>query len=358
MRNRCFRFIAIACCTVLLCSNGPLAAQERGDGGGRRTWRFQRNLENTRNATPTKTALKSATSRAAAATVRVLCDGKPAALGTIVSADGLIATKASLIKGRITCRLADGRLLEAKMIGQDEPFDLALLRIEAKNLKAIEWHDGDVPLPGTIVSAPSPADGPLAMGVISDKPQEIAGPGGRSARQGWLGVTLEADDDGVEVQSVAPESAAAKAGIQAGDRIKRIDGADVQSVEHFIGILGRLTPGRDIKLAIQRGDETLQISATLERLPTTRTPGARLPQDMWGGGPFSDKRWGFPLIIPHDLVIQPGDCGGPLVDIDGKAIGINIARALRVASYAIPAAEVRRLVENLSKPARPTTQPS
>ena len=55
-----------------------------------------------------------------------------------------------------------------------------------------------------------------------------------------------------------------------------------------------------------------------------------------GGGPFSDRRWGFSKVIPHDLGIAPTECGGPLVDLDGHCVGVNIARALRVASYALP----------------------
>ena len=52
------------------------------------------------------------------------------------------------------------------------------------------------------------------------------------------------------------------------------------------------------------------------------------PEDDWGGGPFSERRWGFPLVLPHDTPLRPKDCGGPLVDTDGQVGGINIARNL------------------------------
>lgn len=35
-------------------------------------------------------------------------------------------------------------------------------------------------------------------------------------------------------------------------------------------------------------------------------------------------------------MIHPNECGGPLVNTDGKIVGINIARALRVTTYAVP----------------------
>src|SRR5262249_11927645 len=40
-------------------------------------------------------------------------------------------------------------------------------------------------------------------------------------------------------------------------------------------------------------------------------------------------------------------CGGPLVDLDGKTVGINIARAGRTETYAIPSEEVQALLADL-----------
>jgi S1-C subfamily serine protease len=46
--------------------------------------------------------------------------------------------------------------------------------------------------------------------------------------------------------------------------------------------------------------------------------------------------------------LQPWLCGGPLVNLDGQAIGLNIARASRVTTYALPAALVQRIFTNLN----------
>jgi serine protease Do len=46
-------------------------------------------------------------------------------------------------------------------------------------------------------------------------------------------------------------------------------------------------------------------------------------------------------------VLAPSDCGGPLVDLSGKAIGLNIARAGRVESFALPAALVKKALPDL-----------
>jgi serine protease Do len=73
-------------------------------------------------------------------------------------------------------------------------------------------------------------------------------------------------------------------------------------------------------------------------------------------GDFSQRAKGFEQAIEHDTVLQPWLCGGPLVNLDGKAIGINIARASRVSTYALPARLVKRILDNLkpkSKSAAP-----
>lgn len=54
---------------------------------------------------------------------------------------------------------------------------------------------------------------------------------------------------------------------------------------------------------------------------------------------------GFGKVIPRDADLKPAICGGPLFDMDGNFVGLNIARNSRVRSYAIPPAIVRKLVE-------------
>ena len=40
-------------------------------------------------------------------------------------------------------------------------------------------------------------------------------------------------------------------------------------------------------------------------------------------------------------------CGGPLVNLDGQCVGINIARAERVSSYALPSSTARSAIESM-----------
>ena len=61
--------------------------------------------------------------------------------GFIISNDGYVLTNYHVVEGanEITVRLSDRREFEAKIIGVDRRSDLALLKIEAKNLTALEF---------------------------------------------------------------------------------------------------------------------------------------------------------------------------------------------------------------------------
>ena len=65
------------------------------------------------------------------------------------------------------------------------------------------------------------------------------------------------------------------------------------------------------------------------------------------GGTISKRHNSFANALTHDTVLQAAQCGGPVVDLDGRTVGLNIARADRTASYAIPAGTVRKVVAEL-----------
>src|SRR5687768_15063451 len=72
--------------------------------------------------------------RPSQSTVEVICKDKTVALGTIVKGDGLILTLASELDGTPKVRLSDGRTLEAKVVGREGRFNIALLKVEAQGL--------------------------------------------------------------------------------------------------------------------------------------------------------------------------------------------------------------------------------
>src|SRR5262249_51369806 len=145
----------------------------------------------------------------------------------------------------------------------------------------------------------------------------------------YLGVVPEAADMGVKITSVERNTPAAKAGLKVDDMILAVAGKTVADVESFRQMLLDRKPGDEVALRVKRGDEELDLKATLGKRPANR---ADIQNNM--GSKLSERRIGFPHILQHDSVVKPEDCGGPLVDLDGKVIGINISRAGRTESYA------------------------
>ena len=65
--------------------------------------------------------------------------------GVIISEDGYIVTNNHVVQDaeRISVTLNDKRVLEAQLIGTDPATDLALIKVNAKGLKALEFGDSD-----------------------------------------------------------------------------------------------------------------------------------------------------------------------------------------------------------------------
>jgi serine protease Do len=315
--------------------SGPQESQ--GLGGRFRNW-WRRDNPYLKNNASVKAAYHTATAAAAKSTVQVLTDGKVAALGTIVDPHGYIVTKASLLEGKLACRIAGRDPLDATLVGVSLEHDLALLKVPADDLTAVAWRT-EPAVPGTLVAAAAPDGDAIGIGVISAEPRSVPGPRRQNRRRGWLGVSLGGGDAGVGIVDVRDGSAASKGGLQPGDEVQTIDGQAMRSTEQIIETIGNHGPGEKLTIIVKRGDEQVTKEVQLDKPPQNAQP-----EDQWGGGPFSERREGFPTVLPHDTAVLPQQCGGPLVDMDGKVVGVNIARALRVTTYAIPADIVQQFV--------------
>jgi serine protease Do len=209
----------------------------------------------------------------------------------------------------------------------------------------VEWRPSKEVAAGNWVASPSQGEDPLAVGVVSVATREITG---RELAQpnpagGFLGVSVETAKNGVKIIQIQPDSAAAKAGLKVNDRIVAVNGRPIEDPESLINRLGKTKPGDVVTVRIQRDEEELSLKATLGKRP----PLGRGDFQNRLGSELSNRRSGFPTILQHDTVLRPADCGGPLVDLDGKVVGINIARAGRTESYAIPTETVLALLPEL-----------
>jgi serine protease Do len=265
----------------------------------------------------------------------------PVAFGTVVDRTGLVLTKASEIKpGKLTCWLATGKEADAQLLAVDSDEDVALVRVNAQGLEPIQWATNKV-AEGQWAISPALADTPQAVGIISALPHRIR------PERALIGVTFRFDS--TKIATLMPGYGAEKAGLHTNDVIVAVDGVAVTNREQVTDLLREKRDGALVEMRIQR--EGLDFDASV-RLRAPK-PG-ELESDSYGNerenrmsGGVSARTQGFDRVIEHDTVLQPWQCGGPLVNLDGKAIGLNIARASRVATYALPAAMVEPLLARL-----------
>ncbi len=322
----------------------PVSVQTRDDAALLSGWLDQvdNGWEVGKNHQKVKTAFGSVVARASRATVRVLCEGEPVAQGTIVAADGYILTKASEVvaaPGQLVCQLHDGRKLAARVVGQLDEYDLAMLHVASDKLPTVRWSRNQPPDVGSLLATPGVGrKEPLAVGIVSLAPRQIA-------RDAVLGIRLRDATGGVVVTEVLDDSAAALAGLEPGDQILELDSTGIATSDALVAEIQQRLPGDGIQIRLRRSDAELTLEARLGRRTELDLEYSEFQSFL--GGDLSFRRSGFPDVIQHDTFLMPEHCGGPLVDLEGRVVGINIARAERIASYALPAEQIVPRIEQL-----------
>ena len=263
--------------------------------------------------------------------------------GFIVSSDGVILTNAHVVHGakEVTVKLTDRREFNAKVLGQDPKTDVAVLKINAKdlptvklgqtsNLRVGDWvlaigspfgfensvtagvvsakgrslpDDSFVPFLQTDVAInPGNSGGPLfnargeVVGINSQIYTRSGGYQGVSfaipievatrvqqqiqatgkAQHARLGVTVQevnqafADSfkldrpEGALVSSVDRGGPGAKAGLEPGDVVRKIDGHTIVGSGDLPAFVGQALPGQKVTLEIWRKGASKTLNATLD----------------------------------------------------------------------------------------------
>lgn len=275
--------------------------------------------------------------------------GETVALGTVMSADGYILTKASEIDNvkRTKCILADGRSYQPRQVAVDYAYDLMLMKIDANDLLPAQWAT-QPSASGTITITTDSRGAPILPGVVSVETRKLPTSG-----KGFLGVSLQQIrenevDAGVEIRQVLSGGAALRAGLEVGDVIQTINGQRIYTVRRMISLISSFPPNKKITIRIRRDQVLKDMDVVLT--PRFLEDDVMLPRysDPTNLGQFaSAHNSGYPQALQHDTDLYPHQCGGPLFNIYGEAIGLNIARAARITSYAIPAAAVQQVFAEL-----------
>jgi serine protease Do len=262
--------------------------------------------------------------------------------GFIVGADGIVITNAHVVRGasEVTVKLVDRREFRAKVLGADPTTDIAVLRIEAKNLPVVNLGDPSRTRVGewvVAIGSPFGFENSVSAGIVSAKGRSLPGdaavpfiqtdvavnPGNSggplfnlqgevigvnsqiySRSGGYQGlsfaipinVALKVKDqiiatgkvsharlgvgiqeinhslaesfglkraEGALVSSVAPGSAAERAGIQPGDVIVKYDGKPIGVAGELSALVGQAVPGDKVRIELLRKGESLAVNAAL-----------------------------------------------------------------------------------------------
>ena len=191
----------------------------------------------------------------------------------------------------------------------------------------------------------------LSFSIPIDVAMEVADQLKRNGKvtRSYLGVSLQDIDrnlaesyklskpEGSLVTQIAPNSPAAKAGLQAGDVILKYNGTDISRTSELLNYLNRSAPKQQIQLEVLRDDKRRNINATLTTAPdetpanasnqaqpnkgpvigvTIRnlTPNEMSSLDIKGGVVIQDVR---PGGVAAQARIMPNDV---VTNINGKAV--------------------------------------
>ncbi|MBN1853521.1 MAG: PDZ domain-containing protein, partial [Pirellulales bacterium] len=272
-------------------------------------------------------------------TVRITSDvneNENSTLGTLFRRDGLVVSKNSRIGESPAILDHLEKKHPARVVARDEGNDLVLLKVDDPLEGARHLHLRNEYLEGTILISPRPGVASGLVSVVGSKPV----PSPRKKQNGYLGVELDLSENGVIIRQIL-DGPAKQVGIRPDDVVLKIGDKPVSSVSEMIGMIRAHEPGQTIRVLVKRDDREKDFLVALASMPMVT---GRHVADEFAGGP-SLRRAGFDAVFCHDAHIEPHECGGPVFDIDGHFMGLNIARFSRTRCYALPAKIVRQFVD-------------
>ena len=277
----------------------------------------------------------------------VIMDGRTEALyGVVVSGNGHVLTKASefdpLKKPEVI--IDRSKYEDVKVVARDPRWDVVLLKVEAEGLKPVEYGEEEPEIGDWIVvsGATTRFQRRALAGIISAKAREIPVEGGAG-----LGVVISNTAKVPTVEDVQPGGGAEEAGLKKGDVILRIEGKEIKSMKDVVEAIQKRKAGEVVKVVVERNKEEKEFEVRLSsKAEMFRSPETLDRNDQMSGD-FSKRRSGFARVIQHDILGNSKTMGGPILDLDGKCVGMNIARANRAETFGIPAKELRELAERL-----------
>jgi serine protease Do len=310
--------------------------------------------------------LEDSVLRTAISVVHILDGSHQVALGLIVSADGYIVTKRSLVAAaeRLRCRLryksGPTKVVNAaRVVAASTQHDLALLKIDATRMPTARFATrADSRAIGTLIA--SLGIEPLTFAVIGSRVSaEPLADGDRPQ----FGLSVKAGPRGEAVVVGLSESNAEldpyRDLLKSDDIVLRLNGIPTPTAAEFFRVQDRILvatkgdgsldysrpapnsfAGDPVVLTIRRGERVLSVNFVKVNSGSTNALD-------WYEQPLSIRCSGFPAVFAHDSRVAPNQCGGPVVNLAGEVVGLNIARADNTRTLAIPADVLNKTVVEL-----------
>lgn len=265
--------------------------------------------------------------------------------GIVVSEDGYILAKSSEFEGRdnLSVRVGQTKYSGLEVVATDPHWDVVLLKIDAEGLYPAIWAEVSDLAQGTWVVANGATSRSLRrvnVGIVSAKIREVKG-----SAPAVIGVSFKSDKGSLEIGLVTPDTGAEKAGLKAGDVIKKFGGDVVTSREALIVRVRDFMAGEKVAIEFERGGDLLQ--ADVELMPRSAAYKEKKSRNDQMSGDYSKRRDSFPRVLQTDIPFSARNIGGPLLNMDGKCVGMNIARANRAESFAIPVEDLKKVLAEL-----------
>lgn len=269
--------------------------------------------------------------------------------GIVTSSDGYVLVKSSELEGRenLSVRVGAVKFDEIKVIAQNPRWDLTLIKLDAGNLTPVLWADSSDLSQGSWVVAngvSSRRTRRMNIGVVSAKARAVEG-----RAPVVIGLSFKAEKDSLVVQQVTADTGAERAGLLAGDILRKFGGEVIESRDGLIERVRDYIPGEFVQLEVERDGEVLEVEVELMARSEAYEENKSRNDEM--SGDYSKRRDSFPRVLQTDIPFSARTIGGPLLNLDGECIGMNIARANRAESFAIPVEELRAELAELMQAA-------
>ncbi len=271
--------------------------------------------------------------------------GKPVATAVWVGSDGYFLTKASevpeLEKHRI--RWEKDKTAAIREIRRLSPHDLVLAQaVSVQGLKPVKFETTTPETAyGQWLAAPVKGGREIRIGVVSAQRRRIQGFGAA------MGIRMDDEPSktpGVRISGMAEESPAALAGLRKGDVLTALGGKSATSMKDVSALIQSFQPGDFIEVKYTRDGKA---ASTRVRLASRTKIMMNWEGEDFANGGISLRTDNFAQVIQHDLPLSPSDMGSPLFDLNGHALGINIARVDRVTTFALPSSVFWKEIEPL-----------